>query len=88
MKKREVPPITTSKNDPSTNNKKTLEWKDPELRKRRCREFEEAERRLQERAWRRGMSEEEYNRRLNELYDDPINQDFYRHLALKGIQCQ
>jgi hypothetical protein len=76
----------TSKKDQSTHNKKTLDWNDPKLRKRRKAEFKEAERLLQEQAYREGWSNEQYWKRRAELYDDTINQDFYRYLARKGIK--
>ena len=67
--------------------RKRREWNDPELRKQREAEFKEAERRLQEQAYREGWSDEQYWKLRAELYDDSTNQDFYRHLARKGIRC-
>ena len=67
--------------------KKRRAWNDTELRKQREAEFKEAERELQEQAYREGWSDEQYWKRRTELYDDITNQDFYRHLARKGIRC-
>jgi len=66
--------------------KKRIKWNDPELRKQRQAEFKEAERELQEQAYRECWSDEQYWKLRAELYDDITNQDFYRHLARKGIK--